>query len=129
MHFVKASYPTGGATRRKFSKEFKVEAVRLIRDRGVSASQAARCLNVGETVFRRWVPELSAYPVDAFPGFGKMKPEQEEITRQQKEVAKLKMARDILKKPQRTSPRSQCEVRLRRETSRYVAHDSLMRDA
>ena len=87
-----------GITRRKFSKEFKVEAVRLVQDRGVSVSQAARDLDVGETVLRRWVRELTADPVDAFPGLGKMKPEQEEIARLQKEVAKLKMERDILKK-------------------------------
>ena len=118
-----------GITRRKFSKEFKVEAVRLIQDRGVSVPQAARDLDVNENVLRRWVREMTADPVDAFPGLGKMKPEQEEIARLQKEVAKLKMERDILKKPQRTSPRSRCEVRLHRETSRYVAHESLMCDA
>lgn len=87
-----------GITRRKFSKEFKVEAVRLIQDRGVSVPQAARDLDVNENVLRRWVRELTADPVDAFPGLGKMKPEQEEIARLQKEVAKLKMERDILKK-------------------------------
>ena len=87
-----------GITRRKFSKEFKVEAVRLVQDRGVKISQAARDLDVGETVLRRWVRELTTDPVDAFPGLGKMKPEQEEIARLQKEVAKLKMERDILKK-------------------------------
>ena len=87
-----------GITRRKFSKEFKVEAVRLVQDRGVTISQAARDLDVGETVLRRWVRELTTDPVDAFPGLGKMKPEQEEIARLQKEVAKLKMERDILKK-------------------------------
>ncbi|MGA8601757.1 MAG: transposase, partial [Beijerinckiaceae bacterium] len=36
--------------RRKFSREFKVEAVRLVRDRGVSAAQAARDLDVHENV-------------------------------------------------------------------------------
>ena len=87
-----------GIIRRKFSKEFKVEAVKLIQDRGVSVSQAARDLDVGETALRRWVRELTEDPVDAFPGLGKMKPEQEEIARLQKEVAKLKMERDILKK-------------------------------
>jgi transposase len=98
-----------GITRRKFSKEFKVEAVRLIQDRGVSVSQAARDLDVGETVLRRWVRELTADPVDAFPGLGKMKPEQEEIARLQKEVAKLKMERDILKKAA-VSSTSQCNT-------------------
>lgn len=85
-------------TRRQFSREFKVEAVKLIAERGVSISQAARDLDLGETVLRRWVRELTADPQQAFPGNGVMKPEQAEIERLRKEVSKLKMERDILKK-------------------------------
>ncbi len=51
--------------RRLFSCEFKVKAVRLVRDRGVSVVQAARDLDVGENVLRRWVKELSADPAQA----------------------------------------------------------------
>lgn len=86
------------ATRRQFSREFKVEAVKLVTERGVGVSQAARDLDVGETVLRRWMRELTQDPQQAFPGKGVMKPEQAEIDRLRKEVAKLKMERDILKK-------------------------------
>ena len=41
--------------RRMFSREFKVEAVRLVRKRGVSAAQAARDLDVHENALRKWV--------------------------------------------------------------------------
>ena len=85
-------------TRRQFSREFKVEAVKLVAERGVSISQAARDLDLGETVLRRWVRELTADPQQAFAGNGVMKPEQAEIERLRKEVSKLKMERDILKK-------------------------------
>jgi transposase len=44
--------------RRKFSREFKVEAVKLVRERGVSAAQAARDLDVHENVLRKWVKEF-----------------------------------------------------------------------
>ena len=84
--------------RRKFSREFKLEAVRLVRERGVAVAQAARDLDVHENVLRKWVRELSADPVQAFPGNGQMKPEQLEIARLRREVAKLKAERDILKK-------------------------------
>jgi len=84
--------------RRKFSREFKVEAVRLIRERGVSAAQAARDLDVHENVLRKWVRELASDPRQAFPGHGQMKPEQLEIERLRREAAKLKAERDILKK-------------------------------
>ena len=51
-----------------------------------------------ENVLRKWVRDVAADPVHAFPGQGQMKPEQAEIERLKKEVAKLKMERDILKK-------------------------------
>jgi len=84
--------------RRRFSREFKLEAVKLVRERGVTAAQAARDLDLHENVLRKWVRELSADPQHAFPGQGQMKPEQLEIERLRREVHKLKAERDILKK-------------------------------
>lgn len=84
--------------RRTFSREFKIEAVRLVRDRGVSVPQAARDLDVHENVLRKWVKELGSDPQGACPGEGQMKPEQLEIERLRREIAKLKAERDILKK-------------------------------
>ena len=48
--------------RRKFSREFKLEAVRLVRERGVAVAQAARDLDVHENVLRKWVREYGADP-------------------------------------------------------------------
>ena len=107
--------------RRLFSREFKLEAVRLVRERGVSVVQASRDLDVGENVLRRWVKELSADPTQAFPGQGQMKPEQLEIDRLRREVTKLKAERDILKKPWPTSRGSRHEVRLYCEAPRNLA--------
>ena len=84
--------------RRTFSREYKLEAVRLVRDRGVSVAQAARDLGVHENVLRKWVRDWEGDPRDAFPGQGQMKPEQQEIERLRREVTKLKAERDILKK-------------------------------
>jgi transposase len=84
--------------RRRFSREFKVEAVKLVRERRVSVAQAARDLDVHENVLRKWVKEIGSDPVQAFPGHGQMKPEQLEIERLKREVNKLKAERDILKK-------------------------------
>jgi len=79
--------------RRRFDRAFKLEAVKLVRERGVSAAQA-----VHENVLRKWVKEFAADPQHAFPGQGQMKPEQLEIERLRREVTKLKAERDILKK-------------------------------
>ena len=84
--------------RRKFSREFKLEAVKLVRERGVSVSQAARDLDLHENVLRNWVREQQADPGSAFPGHGVMKPEQQEIERLRRELARMKAERDILKK-------------------------------
>ena len=84
--------------RRKFTREFKFEAVKLIRERGVTVAQASRDLGVHGAVLRRWVQEGADDPQQAFPGQGQMKPEQFELTRLRREVVKLKAERDILKK-------------------------------
>ena len=84
--------------RRLFSREFKLEAIRLVKEREVSIVQASRDLDVGENVLRRWIKEFSSEHEQAFPGQGQVRPEQQEIDRLLREVAKLKAERDILKK-------------------------------
>ena len=76
--------------RRQFTREFKIEAVRLVRERGVSVAQASRDLGVHENVIRKWMKEFDADPDQAFPGQGHMKPEQAELERLRREVQKLK---------------------------------------
>jgi transposase len=85
-------------TRRKFGREFKIEAVRLVTERGVTVAQAARDLDVGESLLRRWMRELSTAPSTAFPGNGQMRGDLAEIAALKKEVARLKAERDILKR-------------------------------
>ena len=82
--------------RRTFTREFKLEAVKLVRERGVTMAQAARDLGVHDHVLRRWVREYVADTQQAFPGQGQMKPDQLELERLRREVTKLKAERDIL---------------------------------
>ncbi len=84
--------------RRTFNREFKLEAVRLVRERGMSIAQASRDLDVHANVLGKWVREFAGDPEHAFPGHSQMKPEQLEIERLRREVARLKAERDILKK-------------------------------
>jgi transposase len=84
--------------RRKFTREFKLEAVRLIKERGVSYARASEDLEVHPTQLREWVKKFLEDPQQALPGHGQQKPEQQEITQLKREVAKLKAERDILKK-------------------------------
>ena len=101
--------------RRKFTREFKLEAVRLIRERGVSYTQASQDLGVHQSQLRDWAKKFAEDPQHSFPGHGQMKPEQLEIARLKREIIKLKAERDILKKPRPTSRRNRREVLLHSE--------------
>ena len=59
--------------RRKFSREFKLEAVRWVTERGVAVTRACRDLDVVESVLRRWMRELADAPSSAFPGHGQQR--------------------------------------------------------
>ena len=84
--------------KRTFTREFKLEAVKLVKERGVSMAQASRDLDIHLNVLRKWVQDVEADPVQAFPGQGQMKADQAEIAKLKKEVIKLTMERDFLKK-------------------------------
>ena len=56
-------------------------------------AQAARDLDLRENVLHKWIREAASNPQHAFPGHGQTKPEQQEIDRLRKEVAKLKAER------------------------------------
>lgn len=85
-------------SRRSYTREFKLEAIRLVSDHSVSIPQAARDLDLHENTLRNWLRQYREDPAHAFPGAGQMKPEQAELARLRQEVRKLKAERDILKK-------------------------------
>lgn len=84
--------------RKTYSREFKVETVKLITERGENVSQVALDMGIHENTLYKWIRELSAKPQDAFPGKGHMVSEAEELRQLKKENERLKMERDILKK-------------------------------
>ncbi len=86
------------ATRKKYSKEFKLDAVSLVTDQGYTRTEAARSLDINANMLGRWVKEHQADEGQAFRGNGKLTPEQEEIRRLKAQVKRLQMEKDILKK-------------------------------
>ena len=84
--------------RRYFTTEFKHESVRLVLERGMTISQAAKDLGLHENVLRSWVKDAKANGSGAFPGRGKQRPDDAELSRLKRELAKTKTERDILKK-------------------------------
>jgi transposase len=84
--------------RRRYDAQFKLDAVRLIRESDRAISDIARDLGVRRELLYKWKRELEADPTSAFPGKGKLKPEQEQLRQLQQELKRVTEERDILKK-------------------------------
>jgi transposase len=83
---------------RYYTREFKVEAVRLSEHSDKSVAQIARDLGVPERVLYRWRHELREQPEQAFPSKGHQSELEEENRRLKRELELLKQEREILKK-------------------------------
>jgi transposase len=84
--------------RRRYTKEFKMEAVKLVKERDGRVTEVANNLGIHPVMLHRWIKEYSDDPEFAFPGLGKLKEPDEELRQLRKEVKDLREERDILKK-------------------------------
>ena len=87
-----------GAKRRSFSREFKLEAVRMVTEGGHSLAQVARDLDIRPDMLRRWRRQLEQDPEQAFPGVGQRKVRDEEMWQLRRKLERVTAERDILKK-------------------------------
>ena len=85
-------------TRKKYSREFKLDAISLVLEQGYSRAEAARSLGLNPAMLSRWIRQHEADDGTAFRGNGKLTAEQAEIRKLRDEVRRLKMEKDILKK-------------------------------
>ena len=85
-------------TRKKYPKEFKLDAISLVLDQDYTRTEAARSLGINANMLGRWVKEQQADDGQAFRGNGKLTPDQEEIRKLKTQVKRLEMEKDILKK-------------------------------
>lgn len=84
--------------RRRYDRDFKEGAVRLVLDGGRSVRSVARDLGIHENMLHRWKAEYLEDREHAFPGKGHMKPHEEELMRLRKKLADVEEEREILKK-------------------------------
>jgi transposase len=85
-------------TRRVHSKEFKLEAVRLSNQPGMTIAKAASQLGIHKTTMAAWKRELRADGDQAFPGHGRLKADDEEMRKLRLELKRVTEERDILRK-------------------------------
>ena len=84
--------------RKYYSKQFKIDAVKLVTEQGYKVSEAARNLGIHHSSLRHWKKQLKTDGNQSFPGKGHMTSDKEELYRLRKEVKKLRIEREILKK-------------------------------
>jgi transposase len=87
--------------RKRYTREFKVEALRLVRESGKPVAQIARELGIGAELLHSWkrrLEEKGAEPTDPFPGNGVLTGEAAENRRLRRELERMTQERDFLKK-------------------------------
>ena len=102
----------GGSGRRKFDSEFKREAVRQVVDGGRSVAEVARSLGIHEMLLHKWKKQLKEDSEGALPGRGRLKPQEGELRRLQRENASLEEDREILKSRWPSSQNAADELRV-----------------
>lgn len=83
------------AQRRRFSAEYKREAVAMLEAPGVRLSQVAAELGIGAAMLGRWRREMHQEPAQAFRGHGR--PREEELGHLRRELARVTKERDFLR--------------------------------
>ena len=84
-----------GKKRRKFSREFKIEAVRMVAEGGRGTTEVARELGISPNLLTRWKQQVVTNGDQAFPGKGRLA---DEVRRLQLELKRVQQERDFLKK-------------------------------
>ena len=84
--------------RKKYTKEFKLDAISLVTEQKYTCAEAAMSLSINPNILSRWIRELTEKDGAAFRGNGKLTSEQAEIRQLREEVRRLTMEKEILKK-------------------------------
>ncbi len=87
-----------GTKRRKYTREFKLEALRTTRQPGMTSTDVARELDIAPESLYRWKREFKDDPAQAFPGEGALKARDREVEQLRRQVARLQSENAFLKK-------------------------------
>jgi transposase len=85
-------------SRKKYTAEFKKDAIQLLEKTGRSCSSIEKDLGIGQGILSRWIKEFQSDPKESFRGNGKLSERDEEMRLLRREVEILRTERDILKK-------------------------------
>lgn len=88
----------GAEQRKRFDKQFKLDAIRLVTDGGKKVSEVARDLGIDPNTLYNWKKEFDSHGRDAFPGNGRLMPQDEELRQLKRDNARLAEENAVLKK-------------------------------
>ena len=84
--------------RRRYSKEFKLEAVGLVVKQERTIADVARSLGIRDSLLSSWKGRYAELATEAFPGKGRRTARDEEVWQLKRELGRVSEERDILKK-------------------------------
>ena len=84
--------------KKRYSKEFKLDAISLVKEQGYTRIEASESLGIQRQMLGRWIIEYEKEGEASFRGQGKLTADQLEIRRLKEENKRLKMEKEILKK-------------------------------
>lgn len=84
--------------RKKYDRQFKIDAVSMVINGERTVAEVAQALGIKADSLYRWKRELSREQTEAFPGKGRLGPQEEDLRRLRRELEEAKEDRDILKK-------------------------------
>ena len=84
--------------RKAYDRQFKIDAVSMVINGERSVTEVARALGITTDTLYRWKRELSREKTEAFPGKGRLGPQEEELRKLRRELEQAKEDREILKK-------------------------------
>ncbi|WP_294364921.1 transposase [uncultured Clostridium sp.] len=82
--------------KRRFTKEYKEEIIKLVTEQGKRPTHVARDIGVSESTVRGWVKKYQEHGANAFPGSGNLRPEDEELRRLKKMLADIQEENEIV---------------------------------
>ena len=84
--------------RRRFSRDFKLDAIRLVKEGGMKANEVNKHLGLNQYMVERWINEHDSDPRESFPGVGQPKESEKELYELKRKLKETEEERDILKK-------------------------------
>jgi transposase len=115
--------------RTRYTREFKLETLRLLETSGKTANALEEEMGIGKGCILRWKRKLESSSQNAFPGHGRLTPEQERIRQLERELQIVRQERDILKKQWPSSRTQASEIPVHRRSPRGVWSSSHVQGA